>query len=95
MSPTPIIWSPNSKETYSNILNYLIQEWSIKVARSFDEKVSAHLNLLSSNLELCPESSIKNIRRCVLTKQLSLTYRILESNVELISFFDNRSDHHY
>ncbi len=91
----PVIWSPLAEETYLSILNYLINNWSISVAQNFDKKVENLLSLLSKHTQLCPKSKYINLRRCVVTPQVSLIYRQTEIFIELVVFIDNRSKHKF
>ncbi len=92
---TPVIWSPLAEETYLSILEYLINNWSLTVAQKFDKKVEVLLNKLSKHTRLCPKSKQKLLRKCVITHQTSLIYRVTDSCIELIIFIDNRSMHKY
>lgn len=91
-----IIWSPQAENSYLNILEFLIENWSVKVALNFEEKVEEYFKLLSKHPKLCIASkSKKNIRKCIVTHQTSFAYRIVNNTIELITFFDNRSSHNY
>jgi len=92
-----IIWSPFAEETFLRILSYILEKWSLKEAEDFENKVESLINSIRSHEHLCPASKIqKNLRRCVISPQTSLIYQINEnSNIELVAFFDNRSDHKY
>ncbi len=50
----------------------------------FEEAISAFP-------ELYPSSN-KNIRRAVLSKQVSIFYRVHKNRIEILSVLDNRSD---
>jgi plasmid stabilization system protein ParE len=92
---TPVLWSPLAEETYLNILNYLIDNWSVNIAQQFDDKVESLLKHISKHTKLCPKSKHKDLRKCVITHQTSLIYRITSTHIELIVFIDNRSQHSY
>ncbi len=90
-----IIWSPLAEETYLSIIRYLKIEWSLNSAEKFDKKVQKLLAVIQSNHYLCPKSNKSNLRKCTITPQTSLIYRIHNNNIELITFIDNRSKHGY
>ena len=92
-----IVWSPLAEEKYFEILVFLIENWSVSIAKEFESKVDSLLFRLSVHQNLCPASKIhKNLRRCVITPQTSLIYRIRDGNViEIVAFFDNRSNYSY
>ena len=74
--------------------------WSIykknggnSVVQSFDKRVNEILNLITTNPEIfVPSQKQKNIRRCVITRHVSLYYRPGKENIELVAFIDNRSN---
>ena len=91
-----IVWSPQAEISYLKIIKYLLDVWTLKEALAFEEKIESHLDKLKIFPKMCPNSEKqKKIRRCVITSQTSLAYRITENSIELITFFDNRSKHNY
>lgn len=87
-----IIWSETAKSTYIDILQAIIDKWSMKEAEAFDQQVEKLLTNLRKHKFLCPVSEhFVGIRRCVITKQTSLTYQITESSIDILFFYDNRS----
>ncbi len=88
-----IFWSPTAKETYAAILRYVMDNYPIDVAIKMDDKVERVLSLLEQNKQLCRASSnLPGVRRCVITKHLSMAYRIKDDDIEIVAFFDNRAD---
>jgi plasmid stabilization system protein ParE len=97
MKKYQIIWSPLAEEIYLSTLSYILKNWSLKEAEDFENKVESLINRLKTHTHLCPASRIqKNLRRCVVTSQTSLIYQIKNDRIiELVAFFDNRSNHKY
>jgi len=97
MKKYQIVWSPFSEETYIRTLIFILENWSLKEAEAFENKVESLLERLKTQKHLCPLSEIqKTLRRCVVAPQTSLVY--LASNdsiIELVAFFDNRSNQKY
>ncbi len=95
MKKYQIIWSPFAEKTYLEILTYILENWSLKEAEDFENKVESLLGRIKSHKQLCPASKIqKSLRRCVITFQTSLIYQVKNRNViEIVAFFDNRSNH--
>ncbi len=88
-----IYWSPTAKASYAAILRYVMDNYPIEVAIKMDDKVERLLALLLQNKHLCPASSqLPGIRRCVITKYLSVVYKFRGEAIELVAFFDNRTD---
>jgi plasmid stabilization system protein ParE len=91
-----ISWSPLAEETYLKTLSLILEKWTIKEVEDFENKVESLIEKLKSQKRLCPPSDKqKNLRRCVIAPQTSLVYQIKDDIIELVAFFDNRSDHQY
>ncbi len=90
-----IIWAPNAEINYNKILKYIIDKWSVDAAIRFDNKTRSLLKLILKNNELCPESKIINLRKCVITSQTSLIYRINNDKLEIIDVVSNYSKRGY
>lgn len=88
-------WTPLAEETYLTVLTFILSKWTIREADKFDKRTDELLGKLVINQELCPKSRIQSFRKCVITKQSSLIYRVNDSAIELIAFIDNRSNHLY
>jgi plasmid stabilization system protein ParE len=91
-----ISWSPLAEETYLKTLSHILDRWSIKEAEDFEAKVESLIEKLKTQKRLCPTSGKKkNLRRCIIAPQTSLVYQIKDNIIELVAFFDNRSEHQY
>lgn len=86
-----IFWSPRSKLDYIKLLDYLLEEWGHESVKKFNTLRVKSLDQISENPELY-QATIKrrNIRRCVISKQTSLYYRVKKREIELITLFDTR-----
>lgn len=91
-----ISWSPLAEETYLNTLTQILERWTIKEAEDFEAKVESLIEKLKTHKRLCPSSNKqKNLRRCIITPQTSMIYQIKDYIIELVAFFDNRSEHKF
>lgn len=91
-----VYWSALAKDTYSELLKYLLDNYPAEIALNFDDKVSNLINRLRYFEQLCPPSKIViNYHKCVINKQNSLIYRIENTSIEIVAFIDNRSDFAY
>jgi plasmid stabilization system protein ParE len=52
----PVRWTENALEDYRNVINYLLEEWSIDIASRFIDILEARLERLS----LFPEIGIQS-----------------------------------
>jgi plasmid stabilization system protein ParE len=88
-----VVLSPSAKAKLEDVLRYLEEEWSGKVKMDFISILDARIQQVSQYPKSCPESSgFSNLHRCVVTKQVSFFYRIMEDRIEVITFFDTRQD---
>jgi len=88
-----IKWSPLAESDFSNILNYLYQNWEKKVAANFIDLTDSIINQIARNPKQFPFiHKIKGIRKCVLTKHNTLFYRDKRSTIEILRIFDTRQD---
>jgi len=91
-----VYWSTLAKDTYAELLKYLLDNYPSNIAIDFDKKVSDLINRLQYFDQLCPPSRIvTNYHKCVINKQNSLIYRINNNCIEIVIFIDNRSDFLY
>jgi len=77
---------------YQNI-NYLLQSWSEKEAQNFIDKVyEIELMLVKGNIEFQNTDRL-GIKRCVINKQISLFYRVIDGKtIELLRFWNNNQN---
>lgn len=88
-----IYWSPTAKESYAALLQHVVDNFPLDTALKMDDKVERLLTLLEQNKHLCPPSlNFPAVRRCVVTPHLSMVYRIVGNEIELVVFLDNRTD---
>ena len=87
-----VIWSPLSKITYFQILEYLYENWTIRELNAFIERTEEVINHINNNPLLYPYSTEGDAHKCVVVKQVSLFYRLRGNTIELLVFWDNRQD---
>ncbi len=88
-----IVWSPQARQDYLKLLDFLQKEWGERVVKKFIARLQNILHTIASRPQLYPGSNkVKNVRRCVVNKQISLYYRVKSGKIELITLFDTRQD---
>ncbi|MTH17425.1 type II toxin-antitoxin system RelE/ParE family toxin [Flavobacterium sp. LC2016-01] len=87
-----VIWAPQAKKDFWNNIDYLEAEWSERVALSFIEKVNTTIELLKNDNVLFIKTNFKSVYKIVITKQISLYYRIENTNLELLRFWNTFQD---
>ena len=87
-----IIWSRQAKKDYWQNIDYLEAEWAFQDVINFIEKVERTIDLLSmKNVEFI-STNYQNVNQVVITKQITLYYRIESGKLELLRFWNNYQD---
>jgi plasmid stabilization system protein ParE len=88
-----IRWTENALEDYRHVVEYLIQEWSVGIAKDFVEIVEKRIDTLSvfPNIGI-PSIKEPGIRSIILTKHNRLYYRVSTKFIEILDIFDTRQD---
>jgi len=78
---------------YENIIDYLINDWSIEVALNFAERFDEVLISLSVEPGRFPYfDKIKQVQRCIVTKHNILYFQETADFVKVITVFDTRQN---
>jgi len=85
-----IIWTPRAQLTFNANIEYLNNEWDQAVMNDFLDRVREIISTIQSTPLLFPiYKSQKSVRRCVVTEQITLYYRVVnESTIDLITFWN-------
>lgn len=93
MAARKILWSPRAARSYSTTIRFILKTWTLKEARTFDEKLEKFISLITSsttNLSMLGNPKGK-FYHFVLSKQTTLVYKFLaDGSIELVAFLDNR-----
>jgi len=88
-----VFWSEEAETGITDITNYLRSEWSDKSAEKFLDIVDEKISLLTLYPEMCESSpSKKGVRRCVITKQVSVLYSYNKEELNIHTVIDNRKE---
>lgn len=87
-----IRWSTEAEDAYENILIYLNDYWSAKEVEYFIDQTATFLKIIADQPYAFPSSARDEIRKAVIGRQNSLYYMIRNSEILLLTFWDNRMD---
>ena len=87
-----IIWSQQSKKDYWQNIDYLEAEWTFRDVVNFIEKVENTINLLSNKNVQFISTNYKNVNKVVITKQITLYYKLNSEKIELLRFWNTYQD---
>ena len=88
-----LIWSDEALQNLKGIIAYLEERWTNREIKKFARLLDRNLELIMDNPKFFPASDhSKELRRSVISKQVSLYYRIENQEVHIVSVFDNRQN---
>ena len=87
-----IIWSPQARKDYWQNIEFLEAEWTFEDVMNFIEKVDDTFSLLLKGNVKFISTHYKNVDKVVITKHITLYYRLNETSVELIRFWNTYQD---
>lgn len=85
-----IRWSSTAEITFDAIYDFVISQWGFEIAEKLRAQVSRLLNQISTHPFSFQESSLKNVRKAVVSKYTSFFYEVFEHHILLVFFWDNR-----
>jgi hypothetical protein len=89
--PYTIFWSTEAELSYLKILEYLEEKWTEREIEKFINRTDEVIDYIINN-PFQYQRIKHNTHKAVLNRQVSLFYKIDESNVFLQFFWDNRRD---
>lgn len=85
-----ISWMPEAEKTFNENIEYLARQWTLDVINNFLDRVDEVIETIEKNPFLYPTyREYDNIRKCPVTKQITLFYRIKDKQVDLLTFWNN------
>jgi len=88
-----IVWSKMADRKFDLIIEYLLENWGESTAQSFVRESHDFIELLSHYPNLGTiENKERSIRGFVLTKQITLFYKVTNTRIVLLNFYDNRQN---
>jgi len=86
-----INWSKRADKKFDKILEYLVVNWGEHITRTFVKKVYDFMDVLSEFPEIGTiENNKKEIRGFTIVKQINIFYKVSNSKIIILDFFDNR-----
>lgn len=90
-----VFLSKSADEKLVKLTEYLLENWGLKAKKDFINKLTQKIDQITLQPHSCPKSSnIKNLYKCVVTKQTTFYYRIASAPkaIEIITIFDTRQN---
>lgn len=88
-----VLYTPRSKESLQSVYNFILDRFGDRSAGKFVSKADKTINLISEQPFMFRTSDLdEKIRIALITRQCSLFYKVTETSVHLLFFWDNRQD---
>ena len=88
-----VTWADEALENLGSIFNYLEVTFAEREIRRFARKLDKAIAAIVTQPDAFPElEAVKKVRRCVLSKQATIYYKVIPSKQEIliITLYDNR-----
>ena len=85
-----ILWTDLALEELSETVGYLKREFSQKETDILGDEIERISSITSQNPNIFPNSDRLQTRKAEILKFYTLYYRIMNDQVEILSFFSNR-----
>ena len=73
-----------------NILNFLVNEWSKKVANEFLDIVYGRIHAIQAHPYIGSLTHIPNVRGLHVTKHNRMYYRVVKNKIIILNLYDTR-----
>lgn len=84
-----IIWTTNARKDYWRNIEYLESEWTLQDVYNFMDKTDDLIELLTKQNLIFKPAKYKEVYQVPVTKQITLYYKVLESDkIELLRFWN-------
>ena len=88
-----IFYTPRSEETLTSVYNFIYNKFGERSANKFVLKAEKTISLIATQPFMFKASTIdENVRIGFINKQCSIFYRITDTSVHLLFFWDNRQE---
>ena len=88
-----LTFSKKSINEIREISEYIEAKFSQRIKIEFLEKLQLNLDYIASNPENFQKAEYEDLRKCVVTKQTTIFYKIASKNkIHIVSVFDTRQN---
>lgn len=87
-----VVWSQRAVSDLKQILSYLEENWTEKEISKFTKKLDKQIAIIQNQPSAFVATSHNNVRRAVMSKQVTLYYDVNEFTIRIITLFDTRQN---
>lgn len=85
--------TPEAEDTYDALSSQLMERWGERFVKRFENLVSKALDTLGKTPLLYPiVNEETRVRKCIVHKNCSILYQVVEQTVIIVCFWDNRQE---
>lgn len=86
-----IKWTDRATEEYDNLVRYLYGEWGEEITIRIVLEVEATIARIQKSPQHFPVINKRHkVRRCVMSPQTSIYFKVKKDYIEISAMFDNR-----
>ncbi|HJP63757.1 MAG TPA: type II toxin-antitoxin system RelE/ParE family toxin [Mucilaginibacter sp.] len=86
-------WTDRALEEYDGLLAYLYSEWGEEITLKIMLEVEKAVLRIQNSPEHFPVFQKRhNVRRCVMSPQTSIFFKVKKDHIEISTLFDNRQN---
>ncbi|MDA3616305.1 type II toxin-antitoxin system RelE/ParE family toxin [Polluticaenibacter yanchengensis] len=85
-----IFWTDNALQELNNTIEYLQNSFSDKEINKLASEIEKTINVIAKFPKTFPESGYPHVRKVAILKYNTMYYRIIDTQIEILSFFSNR-----
>ena len=87
-----VVISKRATYELEDLFDFLDYKLTLSIRKKVAQKLNNHIEKIRLNPELFPKSNIRNTRKCVISKQITLYYDFDDKNLNILRVFDTRQD---
>ncbi|SHN19204.1 type II toxin-antitoxin system RelE/ParE family toxin [Mucilaginibacter sp. OK098] len=88
-----VILTPIAQINYEDIIEYLLNNWGLRVTNNFIDRFEKISELLVENPEIFPFiNKAQQIQKCVLTKHNIIYFKNTRVAIKILTVFDTRQN---
>ncbi len=87
-----VVWTSRAELSYLDEIEFILGKWNINEVQKFVDLVEDKISSLKEQPNIGKPSSYKSFRKLKISKQTSLFYMLLENEIELSFFWNNRKN---
>ncbi len=85
-----IRWTNEAVDSFKKVIDYLNFKWTDKEIEKFINATNKCVIFISKNPRLFRKTNIKNVHEALVTSHNLLIYKVYETHIDLITFWDTR-----